>query len=199
MSLTSELSGYIRISDTIIRFPGTTAAETRCSHLSRIPTNPMGTVATTADSHPANAIFGGKAKPKRGVWNFHGTREGNGRGEGREREEDAPRGQDDSAAGRKGAAAAKWRRRRRSARPTPARWGPRAAAAAAMSLRRRCWLSFWSLLFPIIITLSFCSSVRFASGKYEGLQTAALSPQNERLYSFILFCFGSDGSVAVRS
>jgi hypothetical protein len=119
----------------------------------------MGTVATTADSHPANAIFGGKAKPKRGVWNFHGTREGNGRGEGREREEDAPRGQDDSAAGRKGAAAAKWRRRRRSARPTPARWGPRAAAAAAMSLRRRCWLSFWSLLFQLLSRFRF--AVRF--------------------------------------
>ena len=40
--------------------------------------------------------------------------------------EGAPRGQDDSAAGRKVAVAA----RRRSARPTPARRGPWAAAAA---------------------------------------------------------------------
>lgn len=65
--------------------------------------------------------LGGKVK--RQFWKFQEIREGGmekgTKGEG------APRGQDDSATGRKEAAAA-----RRSPRPTAARWGPRAAPAA---------------------------------------------------------------------
>jgi hypothetical protein len=84
--------------------------------------------------------------------------------------EGAPRGQDDSAAGRKVAVAA----RRRSARPTPARRGPWAAAAAAGGPRamsdvcplRRCRFSDLVPAVSGYLRLVLHLWVRLASGKY---------------------------------